>query len=59
MLRAPDIPSALIELGYVSNHADLQSLLSDAWQNRTADTIAQAIDYYLTTRDAGARAGAN
>jgi len=59
VLRAPDIPSVLIELGYVSNHADLQSLLSDAWQNRTADTIAQAIDSYFTTRVAGARARAN
>jgi N-acetylmuramoyl-L-alanine amidase len=59
VLRAPDIPSVLVELGYVSNHADLQSLLSDAWQNRTADTIAQAIDSYFTTHVAGARAGAN
>jgi N-acetylmuramoyl-L-alanine amidase len=59
VLRAPDIPSVLIELGYVSNHADLQSLLSDVWQNRTADTIAQAIDSYFTTHVAGARAGAN
>jgi len=59
VLRAPDIPSVLIELGYVSNHADLQSLLSDAWQNRTADMIAQAIDSYFTTHVAGARAGAN
>lgn len=59
VLRAPDIPSVLIELGYVSNHADLQSMLSDSWQNRTADKIAQAIDSYFTTHVAGARAGAN
>ena len=59
VLRAPDIPSVLIELGYVSNHADLQSLLSDAWQNRTADTVAQAIDSYFTTHVAGPRTGAN
>jgi len=59
VLRAPDIPSVLIELGYVSNRSDLQSLLSEAWQNRTADTIAQAVDSYFTTHVAGARAGAN
>jgi N-acetylmuramoyl-L-alanine amidase len=59
VLRAPDIPSVLIELGYVSNHSDLESLLSDSWQNRTADKVAQAIDSYFTTRVAGARAGAN
>ncbi len=30
VLRAPDVPSVLVELGYVSNRQDLQSLLSDA-----------------------------
>ena len=29
VLRAPDVPSVLVELGYVSNRQDLQSLLSD------------------------------
>jgi len=59
VLRAPDIPSVLIELGYVSNRADLQSLLSETWQNRTADSIALAIDSYFTTHLVGVRAGAN
>jgi N-acetylmuramoyl-L-alanine amidase len=59
VLRAPDVPSVLVELGYVSNREDLQSLLSDAWRNRTADTIAQAIDSYFATHVAGAHAGAN
>jgi N-acetylmuramoyl-L-alanine amidase len=49
----------LVELGYVSNRQDLQSLLSDLWRNRTADSIAQAIDGYFGTHVAGARAGAN
>jgi N-acetylmuramoyl-L-alanine amidase len=59
VLRAPDVPSVLVELGYVSNRQDLQSLLSDHWRNRTADSIAQAIDTYFATHVAGARAGAN
>jgi N-acetylmuramoyl-L-alanine amidase len=59
VLRAPDIPSALIELGYVSNKQDLQSLMSDAWRTKTADAVAQAIEVYFTTHVAGARAGAN
>jgi len=59
VLRAPDVPSVLIELGYVSNHQDLQSLLSDHWRDRTADSIAQAVDVYLATHIAGARAGTN
>jgi N-acetylmuramoyl-L-alanine amidase len=59
VLRAPDVPSVLVELGYVSNRQDLQSLLSDNWRNRTADSIAQAIDTYFSAHVAGARSGAN
>ena len=59
VLRAPDVPSVLVELGYVSNRGDLKSLLSDAWRVRTADSIARAIDAYFATPIAGARAGAN
>jgi len=59
VLRAPDIPSVLVELGYVSNRQDLQSLLSESWRSRTADSIARAIDSYFATHLAGAHAGAN
>jgi N-acetylmuramoyl-L-alanine amidase len=59
VLRAPDVPSVLVELGYVSDKQDLQSLLSDAWRDHTADSMAQAIDGYFSTHLAGARAGAN
>ena len=58
VLRAPDVPSVLVELGYVSNRQDLQSLMSDAWRDHTADSIAKAIDAYLSTHVAGARTGA-
>jgi N-acetylmuramoyl-L-alanine amidase len=58
VLRAPDVPSVLIELGYVSNKRDLQSLDSDGWRDRTADSIASAVDNYFATHLAGARAGA-
>jgi N-acetylmuramoyl-L-alanine amidase len=59
VLRAPDVPSVLLELGYVSNRQDLQLLLSDTWRNRTADSIAQAIDGLFTAHGAGVRAGTN
>ena len=59
VLRAPDVPSVLVELGYVSNRQDLQLLLSDSWRNRTANSIAQAIDGYFTAHGAGVRAGTN
>jgi N-acetylmuramoyl-L-alanine amidase len=59
VLRAPDVPSVLVELGYVSNKQDLQSLLSDSWRDKTTDAMAKAIDGYFSTRLAGARTGAN
>jgi N-acetylmuramoyl-L-alanine amidase len=54
VLRAPDVPSVLIELGFVSNRGDLKSLTSDAWRTRTAGSIAQAVDTFFMTRMAGA-----
>jgi N-acetylmuramoyl-L-alanine amidase len=59
VLRAPDIPSVLVELGYVSNHQDLQSLLSDTWRDRTANTIAQTVETFLSEQVAGAHTGSN
>jgi N-acetylmuramoyl-L-alanine amidase len=59
VLRAPDVPSVLVELGYVSNKEDLQSLSSDSWRDRTANAMASAIDGYFSAHLAGARAGAN
>ena len=59
VLRAPDVPSVLIELGYVSNREDLQLLLSDGWQERTAGSIAQAIEGYFAAHMAGTRTGTN
>jgi N-acetylmuramoyl-L-alanine amidase len=60
VLRAPDIPSVLVELGYVSNREDLRSLLSDNWRGRTADSVAHAIDEFFAVHVAGAaRAGAH
>jgi len=59
VLRAPDVPSVLVELGYVSNKQDLQSLLSETWRTRTAGSIAQAIDSYFTSHGTAARAGPN
>jgi N-acetylmuramoyl-L-alanine amidase len=53
VLKAPDIPSVLVELGYVSNRGDLKSLTSEAWRGRTADAIMQAVDTFFSTRLAG------
>ena len=34
VLKAPDVPSVLVELGYVSNRYDLKLLTSEAWRAR-------------------------
>ncbi|WP_316180105.1 MULTISPECIES: N-acetylmuramoyl-L-alanine amidase [unclassified Bradyrhizobium] len=54
VLKAPDVPSVLVELGYVSNKGDMGNLVSDAWRSRTADAMARAIDAFLTKRIANA-----
>lgn len=59
VLRAPDVPSVLIELGYVSSKDDLKQLTSEAWQGKTAGSVVQAIDVFFGAKYAGAtgRAG--
>ena len=59
VLRAPDVPSVLVELGYVSNRQDLQSLLSETWRSRTSDSMAQVIETFLSSPMAGAHTGSN
>ncbi|MGH7248536.1 MAG: N-acetylmuramoyl-L-alanine amidase, partial [Pseudomonadota bacterium] len=56
VLRAPDVPSVLVELGYVSDRQDLKSLMSDRWREHAVDAIARAIDTYLSAHLAAARA---
>ncbi len=58
VLKAPDVPSVLIELGYVSNARDLKQLVSDNWRSRTGDTIVHAVQTYFSTRLAGGRPAA-
>ena len=53
VLKAPDVPSVLIELGYVSNKQDLKLMTSDAWRARTSEAVAQAVNTFFSTRLAG------
>ena len=41
MLKAPDIPSVLLELGFLSNPDDEKRLTSEAWRDRTAEAVAE------------------
>ncbi|MCA6113643.1 N-acetylmuramoyl-L-alanine amidase [Bradyrhizobium sp. WSM 1738] len=57
VLKAPDVPSVLVELGYVSNKGDLEHLVSENWRNKTVGSMAQAIDTFLAKRLATAGPG--
>lgn len=47
VLKAPDIPSVLIEMGYLSNAKDAWRLASDKGQNEIVMSVADAIDVYF------------
>jgi N-acetylmuramoyl-L-alanine amidase len=59
VLKAPDVPSVLIELGYVSNKGDLEHLVSEDWRSRTVGSMAQAIDAFFAKRLATTAGTAN
>jgi N-acetylmuramoyl-L-alanine amidase len=50
VLKAPDVPSVLIELGYVSSRKDLKELMSENWRTRAGDAIVKAVEGYFATR---------
>jgi N-acetylmuramoyl-L-alanine amidase len=50
VLKAPDVPSVLVEIGYVSNKGDLEHLVSEGWRSRAVGSMAQAIDGFLAKR---------
>ena len=46
VLKAPDVPSVLIELGFLSNATDEERLTSPKWRRSAARAIARAVDNY-------------
>ncbi len=47
VLKAPDIPSVLIELGFMSSERDLQNLTKPEWRAEAARGILGAIDRWM------------
>jgi N-acetylmuramoyl-L-alanine amidase len=50
VLKAPDVPSVLLELGFLSNPDDEKLLTSEAWRDRTAEAVVKSIDAYFARR---------
>lgn len=49
VLKAPDVPSVLLEMGYLSNEKDEALLKSAEWRAKAADSIARAIEIFATS----------
>lgn len=52
VLQAPDIPSMLIELGFMSNNADIANLENIDWRNKVVSAIANGVEDYFKAPDA-------
>jgi len=46
VLKAPDIPSVLIELGYLSSERDRANLADPQWRRAAAEGIRDALNYW-------------
>jgi N-acetylmuramoyl-L-alanine amidase len=49
VLRAPDVPSILVELGYLSNSQDERLLNDPKWRAQAAELLKNAIEAYADT----------
>lgn len=52
VLKAPDIPSVLVEMGYLSNKADERLLRSDAQRAKLAAAMRHSVDSFFANRQA-------
>nr|WP_321444387.1 N-acetylmuramoyl-L-alanine amidase [uncultured Cohaesibacter sp.] len=50
VLKAPDIPSVLLELGYLSNKDDESALTSDKWRDKAIRSISKSIKAFFVRR---------
>ncbi|HYD30070.1 MAG TPA: N-acetylmuramoyl-L-alanine amidase [Azospirillaceae bacterium] len=48
VLTGPDLPSALVELGYLSNAADLELLKTENHRQKLARALSRSVDDYFT-----------
>ena len=57
VLKAPDVPSVLIEIGYLTNRTDAKLLNSPRYQGRLADRMVTAMDTFFARRRGKPAAG--
>ncbi|MGH7005815.1 MAG: N-acetylmuramoyl-L-alanine amidase, partial [Alphaproteobacteria bacterium] len=54
VLRAPDVPSVLVEIGYLSNAEDEKLMLDPAWRTHVAELLAVAVGEFAGLKTAKA-----
>lgn len=57
VLKAPDVPSVLVELGYLSNAKDEAQLLNAEWRDKAAQSITNAVGLFASARAGTATGG--
>jgi N-acetylmuramoyl-L-alanine amidase len=56
VLKAPDVPSVLIELGFLTNRKDEKQLVTSSWRRKVAGALVKSVDgFFRGTRVASAR----
>jgi len=46
VLKAPDVPSVLVEIGFLSSDADLKRMQQPLWRRKAAQAMVEAIDVW-------------
>ncbi|WP_246674833.1 N-acetylmuramoyl-L-alanine amidase [Mesorhizobium sp. B4-1-3] len=57
VLKAPDVPSVLVELGYLSNVKDEAQLLNADWRAKAAQSITNAVALFAAAKAGTATGG--
>jgi N-acetylmuramoyl-L-alanine amidase len=47
VLKAPDVPAVLIELGYLTNPKDENEMTTETWRARVSRAISAAVDAHF------------
>ncbi len=50
VLKAPDVPSVLVELGFLTNRSDERNLTTSSWRRRVAGALVKSVDSYFGER---------
>lgn len=47
VLKAPDVPAALLEMGYLSNRTEEANLRTSSYRRKLAEAVARSVDKYF------------